>query len=68
MAEILTEKQLARRYGVSAAWVREQARAGNLPHLPAGTKFLFNSVAVAEALASLAAQFPAKKGELAHAG
>ena len=58
MAEVLTERQLAKRFNLPLAWVKAQAMTGAIPHLRAGRRLLFNPVAVAEALAKLAAEYP----------
>lgn len=58
MPEVLSLTQLAERYGLSPAWVKRQAKAGRLPYLKAGARLLFNSTAVAEALARMAAAYP----------
>ena len=47
--------QLASELKLSAEWLRQEARAGRLPHLPAGDTILFNRDAVREALARRAA-------------
>ncbi len=56
MAELLSMARMARRIGVTQDWLREQADAGRVPCLKAGTRYLFNPVAVQEALATEAAQ------------
>lgn len=56
MVELLTLARMARRVGVSQEWLRTEADAGRVPCLKAGKRYLFNSVAVAEALAAQAAQ------------
>lgn len=58
MPEVLTAGQLARRYGLTVSWIKAQCKAGTLPHLDAGSRLLFNPVAVAEVLSRLAAEFP----------
>jgi excisionase family DNA binding protein len=47
---------MARRLGVTQQWLRREAEAGNIPCLKAGNRFLFNPVAVQEALATKAAR------------
>jgi hypothetical protein len=56
MAEVLSDRQVAQRYRLPLEWVKSQAKAGVIPHLRIGRRFLFNSIAVAETLARLAAQ------------
>jgi hypothetical protein len=47
---------MARHLRVTVAWLREEAEAGRVPCLKSGKRFLFNSVAVEEALLDRAAQ------------
>lgn len=56
MSELLTLSRLARRLGVTQQWLRDQANAGTIPCLKAGNRYLFNPVAVEEALAAKAAR------------
>ncbi len=56
MSELLSLARLARRLGVTQDWLRDQADAGNVPCLKAGKRYLFNVVAVQEALAVQAAR------------
>ena len=56
MAELLSLVRMARRLGVTQDWLREQADAGKVPCLRAGKRYLFNAVAVQEALAVQAAK------------
>lgn len=56
MDEVLTLPRMASRLGVTARWLRAEAEAGRVPCLRAGTRFLFNPVAVQEALARRAGQ------------
>lgn len=53
---LLNLRQLARRLGVPADWVRRQAIAGSIPCLKAGRRLLFNAEAVEAALAKAAAE------------
>jgi excisionase family DNA binding protein len=55
---VLSARQIAKQFGVPLEWVRGQAKAGNLPHLKAGRRLLFNPSAVAEALARMARGYP----------
>ncbi len=56
MAELLSLARMARRLGVIQDWLRAEAEAGNVPCLRAGKRYLFNPVAVQEALAAEAAK------------
>ncbi len=56
MSELLSLPRAARRVGVTARWLRDQAEAGRVPHLRAGTRYLFDLAALTEALCSRAAQ------------
>lgn len=56
MSDLLSLARMARRLGVTQDWLREQADAGNVPCLLAGKRYLFNAVAVEEALAVQAAK------------
>ncbi len=58
VSELLPLARMARRIHVSQAWLREEAKAGRVPHLPAGKRLLFNAIAVEEALANQAAKIP----------
>ena len=51
--------QLARRLGVSVAWIRSEADAGNLPHIRAGDRYLFDHEAVERLLLERARRVPA---------
>lgn len=61
MPQLLTLARMARRVGVPAKWLRDQAESGSVPSLRAGTRFLFNADAVESTLARQAAQEPADK-------
>ena len=54
MTELFSLSRMARRLGVTQAWLREQADAGHVPGLKAGKRYLFNVDAVQEALAKAA--------------
>ncbi len=56
MSDLLSLPRMARRLSVSQKWLRDQAAAGKIPCLKAGKRYLFNSVAVQEALAAKAAR------------
>lgn len=59
MSDLLLLGQMARRLGVEAEWLRQEAEAGRVPCLRAGKRFLFNSFAVQDALAARAS-FPSR--------
>lgn len=54
--ELLSLSRMAVRLGVTQEWLREQAAARKVPCLVAGKRFLFNPVAVLDALAVQAAR------------
>ena len=54
MNEILSLGRAARRFGVTQTWLRTEAKAGRVPHLLAGTRYLFDVMALNEALAARA--------------
>ena len=56
MSDLFSLPRMARRLGVTQQWLREQAKAGQIPCLMAGNRYLFNPVAIQEALAAKAAQ------------
>ena len=56
MDDLLSLSRMARRLGVTQQWLRDEAEAGNVPCLKAGSRYLFNPPAVQEALAAQAAQ------------
>jgi len=51
-----------RRYGLSMAWLRREARAGRIPSFRAGRRLLFDPDAVEASLIERA-----REGEVAHA-
>ena len=53
---ILTLPRMARRLGVTRTWLKDEARAGRVPSLLAGSQLLFEPEAVENALAQRAAQ------------
>ena len=55
MNELLSLSRMARRLGVTQEWLRHQANADKIPCLKAGKRYLFNPIAVQEALAAKAA-------------
>ena len=56
MNDLLSLTRLSRQLGVTQQWLRDQADASEIPHLKAGNRYLFNPLAVREALAAKAAQ------------
>jgi len=63
MSELLNLSRMARRLGVTAAWLRGQADSGSVPCIKAGTRYLFNAEAVQNILGAKAAQHG---GEYSH--
>ena len=63
MSELLTLPRMARQVGVTAKWLRAEAEAGKVPCLRAGSRFLFNSLAVKRALTKRAAKLNHEGGE-----
>lgn len=61
-AVLMTLTELARRLRVPVRWLRQEADAGRLPHLKAGSQRLFNWVEVERALA-LRAKRASQEGE-----
>ena len=51
---LLTVVALARRLGLSAAWLKDEAEAGRIPSLRIGRSLRFNAVAVERALVARA--------------
>ena len=56
MSDLLSLPRMARRLGVTQQWLREQTEAGNIPCLWAGNRYLYNPLAVVEALSAKATQ------------
>jgi hypothetical protein len=56
MSELLSLSRAARRMGVTAQWLKAEAKAGRVPCLQAGTRYLFDSLALARTLSERAAQ------------
>ena len=54
MSELLSLNRMARRLGVTQAWLRDYAEKGDVPSLQAGPRLLFNPAAVIEALSAKA--------------
>lgn len=49
-SELVTLRELAKRLGLSVAWLRAEVDAGRLPHLKAGKRLLFSVEAVRDHL------------------
>lgn len=61
--ELLSLRNAARRLGVGASWLREQAERGVVPGLQAGKRcWLFDVKAVRDALLKLASEPVRKEG------
>lgn len=58
MGELLNLHQLAARFHLSPRWIKQQVKAGVIPHLRAGETLLFNASAVAAKLAAMAEGMP----------
>ena len=56
MNDLLPLSRMSRRLGVTQQWLRDQADTGKIPCLKAGKRYLFNPVAVQDALAAKAAR------------
>ncbi|MCH8037107.1 MAG: hypothetical protein IIC53_08280 [Proteobacteria bacterium] len=61
MDDLLSLSRMARRLGVTQQWLRDEAEADRVPHLKAGTRFLFNADAVERVLAERAAQLDSEQ-------
>lgn len=57
MNDLLSLPRMARHLGVTQQWLKEQAQAGRVPALRAGSRYLFNPETVLQVLAD-----EAKKG------
>ncbi|WP_439629010.1 hypothetical protein [Gemmata sp.] len=72
MPEVLNLFDQAERLGVNPDWLRQLARDGRVPYLPAGSRLLFNPAAVTAALAQLATELqppkPKRSRRVAHVG
>lgn len=58
MSELLSLARAARRLGVTARWLRDEAAAKRVPCLKAGFHYLFDLAALTDALSERAAQSP----------
>ena len=56
LPSLLPLQIMARRVFVSAAWLRAEAEAGRIPHLQAGSRFLFDPKTVERVLLERAQQ------------
>lgn len=63
--ELLTLSRMARRLGVGVRWLRDEAVAGRIPCIKAGSKFIFEAKAVETEIACRAAT---ERLEVAHVG
>ena len=61
MSELFGLSRMSRRLGVTQQWLREQAEARKVPCLKAGKRYLFNPVAVQEALVAKATHVAASE-------
>ena len=61
--EILVLNRMARYLGVRANWLKAEAKAGRVPCLKAGDRYLFCAEAVQSALAKRAAETIQDEGE-----
>ena len=55
MSELLSLPRAARRLGVTSQWLKNEAKAGRVPCLPAGARLLFDEAALTESLRQRAA-------------
>lgn len=60
---LLHAAAVARRFGVPANWLCREAAAGRLPHLRAGSRFLFDADVIERELLRRAAAEPQPTGE-----
>lgn len=59
---LMTLARMARRLGVTQAWLRSEAKAGRVPHLPAAGRMLFSPDATEAVLSARASGQPAPSG------
>jgi len=55
MSTLYDLHRMAKRLRVSSSWLKREARAGRIPSLKAGARYLFNPGAVIKALSEQAA-------------
>lgn len=55
---LLDLRSMARRLRVSMRWLRDEARAGRVPHLAAGRRLLFDAMTVEQVMTARARQYP----------
>ena len=70
VARYVTVAEAAAELGVPATWLRQQIKAGRLPHVQAGRLIRCNPAAIAEAVDAIAANATAASGakeEVRHA-
>jgi hypothetical protein len=60
-SELLTLPRMARRLRVTVAWLRDEADAGRVPCLRAGSRYLFAPAAVESVLAERASRTEAQR-------
>ena len=63
MSSLIDLHRMAKRLRVSPSWLKREAKAGNVPSLKAGAKYLFNPTAVVEALSIRAANSQGRSQE-----
>jgi excisionase family DNA binding protein len=56
MNELLSLRRAARQLSIPTRWLRDEADAGRVPHLRAGSRYLFDLTALTQALAERAAK------------
>lgn len=64
--ELLSLPRMARRLGVTVAWLRDEADAERVPCLRAGRRYLFAPAAVSAALAARASEARRQREGVTH--
>ena len=64
-SKLLSPVVLSRRLNLPAAWLKEEAKQGRLPHLRIGRQIRFNQEAVQRVLADRASAIPEHEGTVA---
>lgn len=64
--QLLNTRTLARKLGLSAAWLKAEANAGEVPCLKVGRRLLFNAAAVEQILLGRAAGSAGPEWRLDH--